>query len=156
MKNTEFVDFQVSKPVSLAGVRLYGNQLCDYKIKLKIQETNVNSNEQNYSPLFETDGYVTYSTESEMIDDSYYGFTVLVDNPVRLEAGKTYTIEANYDSNCSSYNYGYEGIKEIQVDDVMITFMDNKDPNASSPSSLSGQFPSLLLNFNHDKKHPSY
>jgi cytochrome c biogenesis protein ResB len=86
--NCEFCDFQVSKPVSLAGVRLYGIELCNYKIKLKIQETNVDRNEQNYSPLFETHGYVTYPTESEMIDDSYYGFTVLLDNPVRLQAGE--------------------------------------------------------------------
>jgi hypothetical protein len=85
-----------------------------------------------------------------MIDDSYYGFTVLLDNPVRLQAGETYTIEANYHGVCHYY-YGEYGIHSITADDVIITFTDNKYV-VSSPSSLSGQFPSLLLNFNHDKK----
>jgi hypothetical protein len=60
----------------------------------------------------------------------------LLDNPVRLEAGKTYTIEANYNSICFYY-YGYDGIHSITADDVVISFTDNENVKFS-PSSISG------------------
>ncbi|KAK3723593.1 hypothetical protein QZH41_001081 [Actinostola sp. cb2023] len=89
--NTHAIDFTVDVAVDLVGVRLFGSQGSKYDVELNIYKNN-----QSISQLSSS----LKLTESEMIDGLYYGFTVTLDKPIRLDPSVVYSVKAGISDRC--------------------------------------------------------
>jgi len=129
------LDFSVGKTVNLIGVRLFGSQGNTYNVVLNI---NKSSTQECISTISSS-----YATEKEMIDGLYYGFTVTLDKPVRLDPGIVYNIQAQIKgpNSCS----GDAGRSVVSAgNDITITYQ-NASHSPNGTSHIIGQFPSLVL-----------
>jgi hypothetical protein len=126
------IQLQVSKPIFLAGVRLFGDRYQPNTIvNLSIYKTNFRHN-RSFKASYNFN-------DTKFIDDLYYGYTVMVDGPVPLEPDEWYTIEAELRGQFA----GSEGQDVVKCDDITITFKNAADTNHSTVEK--GQFPSFLL-----------
>ncbi|KAK3710129.1 hypothetical protein QZH41_001609 [Actinostola sp. cb2023] len=135
--HSDAIDFTVSEHVDLVGVRLFGSQGSKYDVEL-----NIYKNEQSISQLSSS-----FLTESEMIDDLYYGFTVTLGKPVKLDPSVVYTVEATI---CGPPSYFGESDKEFEVvaDGEHITckiIYQESSKSINSTSVIRGQFPTLIF-----------
>ena len=126
------IGFTTNKAVDLVGVRMFGSNGSTYEVQLKIYKGDEIVLQLSSS----------FVTESEMIDDLYYGFTVNLDKPVRLDPGVVYTVAAQIDGPMS-YSGG-SGIPTITVHDLTITYKSLLKSN-NCTSVECGQFPTLVL-----------
>ena len=127
------IDLTVSKTISLVGVRLFGSAGSSYDVDLCIYKSN---------KKISTTSLVNVSTEGEMIDGLYYGYTIKLDKPVKLEPGRTYTVEVKI-AGPRSY-HGEDGVATVQCEDLVVTYSDSgKSPNGTS--TKHGQLPTFVF-----------
>ena len=74
--------FSVNTPIVMRGVRLFGSRGYSYEVSLKLYSLVQGRNESDQE-LFSVEG--CFTTDAEYTD-GYYGFDVLFDRPVHLEA----------------------------------------------------------------------
>ena len=99
--------FSVNTPIVMRGVRLFGSRGYSYEVSLKLYSLVQGRNESDQE-LFSVEG--CFTTDAEYTD-GYYGFDVLFDRPVHLEANVQYRICANI-SGTSSW-YGSSGLRAM-------------------------------------------
>lgn len=113
---------------------MFGSQGSKYNVDLSIYKRGRDISRQ--SSLF--------STESDMIDDLYYGFTVYLEETVRLQKSVFYTVEANITGPPSVF--GDLGDHVVVVEkDTTITYK-NSSLHSFGTTVTSGQFPTLIFN----------
>ena len=127
------INLTVSKTISLVGVRLFGSAGSSYDVDLCIYKSD-----QKIS----TTSLVNVSTEGEMIDGLYYGYTIKLDKPVKLEPGRKYTVEAEI-AGPHSY-YGEDGVATVQCGDLVVTYS-NFRRASNGTSTKNGQFPTFVF-----------
>ena len=129
--------FSVDTPIVMRGVRLFGSRGYSYEVSLKLYSLVQGRNESDQE-LFSVEG--CFTTDAEYTD-GYYGFDVLFDRPVHLEAGVQYRICANI-SGTSSW-YGSSGLNMVECDGICFKFNGQTSPNGTNDSG--GQFPQILF-----------
>ncbi|XP_031566551.1 BTB/POZ domain-containing protein 1-like [Actinia tenebrosa] len=159
----EAIDFKVNNPLSLVGVRLFGAKGSTYDVTLALYKSDQKITEissalptedeetgDGVSGLFGAKGFTyekitqissTFPTEDEETD-GYYGFTILLDEPVPLDPDVVYTIEATISG--PNFYHGKQGKTTIAFEDMVITYLDSRVPTCRT-SSQEGQYPSLLF-----------
>jgi len=123
---SESLHFIVNKSVNLIGVRLFGIKGESFDVTLTITKENAEENLCEMSSL--------YNTEKELTDGLYYGFTVTLDKPVKLDRGCIYTIYTKIFGKCC---WVKQDAKPIVSAGEYITIV-YKD-------STGSQYPSLVL-----------
>ena len=91
----------------MRGVRLFRSRGYSYEVSLKLYSLVQGRNESDQE-LFSVEG--CFTTDAEYTD-GYYGFDVLFDRPISLEANVQYRICANI-SGTSSW-YGSSGLRAM-------------------------------------------
>ena len=128
------VNFTVNKPIMLHGVQHFGSVGGNYTVSTEVKDTTHNS------CLGKESG--TYTSEKED-RNNYYGFDVLFDRPVSLEANKQYTLMSIIEGPLSWY--GAEGQMSAESGGVQFSFSDSDD-DSNSTSVTNGQFPVIIFN----------
>ena len=128
------VNFTVNKPIMLHGVQHFGSVGGNYTVSTEVKDTTHNS------CLGKESG--TYTSEKED-RNNYYGFDVLFDRPVSLEANKQYTLMSVIEGPLSWY--GAEGQMSVESGGVQFSFSDSDD-DSNSTSVTNGQFPVIIFN----------
>ncbi|XP_031566559.1 BTB/POZ domain-containing protein 6-B-like [Actinia tenebrosa] len=127
---SDAISFKVNKPLSLAGVRLFGDEGSTYHVNLALYKS-ARPIKHISSP---------FSTEDEE-KDGYYGFTI-PHKPVPLDPDVLYTIEATISGPCS-YS-GFKGETTIAFEDIVITYHNCSYKKSENQTSTEwGQFPTL-------------
>ena len=120
----------------MRGVRLFGSRGYSYEVSLKLY--SVQGRNESDQELCSVEG--CFTTDAEYTD-GYYGFDVLFDRPVSLEANVQYRICANI-SGTSSW-YGSSGLNMVECDGIIFKFNGQTSPNGTNDSG--GQFPQILF-----------
>ena len=128
--------FSVNTPIVMRGVRLFGSRGYSYEVSLKLY--SVQGRNESDQELCSVEG--CFTTDAEYTD-GYYGFDVLFDRPVSLEANVQYRICANI-SGTSSW-YGSSGLNMVECDGIIFKFNGQTSPNGTNDSG--GQFPQILF-----------
>ena len=103
--------FSVNKPIELHGVEHFGSEGGEYTVKTDIVDL------MNHTSLVSRAGNYT----SERSDThAYYGFEVLFDHPVILEANKEYEVKSLITGPPSWY--GGDGQTSVECRGVQFTF----------------------------------
>jgi hypothetical protein len=117
----------VNKPVLFHGVRLFGSQGNQYKVKFMIKDKNVTG---------------TYTSEQDK--EGVPGYDVMFPSPLPLLANQDYTITATI-TGPDSYSGG-RGKSSVTIDDIVVTF--KSIPRGRSPNGTDqtqGQFYKIFL-----------
>ena len=117
----------VNKPVLFHGVRLFGSQGNQYKVKFMIKDKNVTG---------------TYTSEQD--NEGVPGYDVMLPSPLPLLANQDYTITATITGRTSYRGTG--GKSSVTIDDIVVTFKDA--PEGLSPNGTDqtkGQFYKIFL-----------
>ena len=100
--------------------------MCIYKSDEKISTTSL----------------VNVSTEGEMIDGRYYGYTINLDKSVKLEPDRIYTVEAKI-AGPPSY-CGYNGVATVHCQDLVVTYSDSRR-SSNQTTTEKGQLPTFVF-----------
>ena len=118
----------------LHGVQHFGSVGGDYTVSTEVKDITHNS------CLGKESGTYTSVKDDR---NNYYGFDVLFDRPVSLEANKQYTLMSVIEGPLSWY--GAEGQMSAESGGVQFSFSDSDD-DSNSTSVTNGQFPVIIFN----------
>ncbi|XP_022802884.1 BTB/POZ domain-containing protein 6-like [Stylophora pistillata] len=127
------INFTVNKPITLHGIQHFGSKGGDYIVSTNIKDTTRDS------CLGKESG--TYTAEKE-VKNNYYGFDVLFDRPISLEANKQYTLVSAIEGPLSWY--GAEGQMSAESGGVQFSFSDSDDDSNGTLVTI-GQFPVFIF-----------
>ena len=127
------INFTVSKDIKLHGIQHFVSEGGKYKISTQVKDTT------QYSLVAKRS--VTYVSEKDETD-SYYGFDVLFDLPVCLEANKQYTLVSLIKGPVSWY--GEDGQTSVESGGVRFTFSDS-EVSSNGTTVTRGQFPAFIF-----------
>ena len=125
------IEFTTNKPILLHGVQYFGSDGGKYTVSTKVSAHN--------SCLGKESG--TYSSIKEETNN-YYGFDVMFDPPIRLEAHESYRL-VSLIKGPSSW-YGEEGETSLKSKGVQVNFMGSAE-SANQTSETRGQFPAFIF-----------
>ena len=127
------LNLTVSKPVNLHGVQHFGSEGGKYTVSLEVKDVT------NRFSLVKKTG--TYSSKNDETN-GYYGFDVMFDQPIYLEAGKAYEIVSLIRGPLSWYVAKGKESDEIQG----IQFSLSHSPASSNSTGVNdGQFPAFIF-----------
>ena len=132
--------FEVDKDISLLGVTLCGSRNCEYSVVLNLYRL-VN----NGWPCLVCTKIGDYSSEfiKSTLVSSYYGFNVFFDNPVAIERGVRYHLDASISGSANPW-FGHNGQPSVVCSGVKFDFQ--KSYYYSNETTVEqGQFPGLLF-----------
>ena len=135
------VYFSVNKPIKLFGVQHFGSEGSEYTVFTEVTDTTHNSSVVKRSG--------TYTSEKDETNN-YYGFEVLFDLPVCLEANKKYKLVSLIKGPKSWY--GEEGQTSVESRGVRFTFSPSKD-KGNRTSVTIGQFPAFIFTSIYSTQH---
>ena len=127
------IEFTINQPVLLHGVQHFGSDGGKYTVSTEVKVTSHNS------CLWKESG--TYSSKKEETNN-YYGFDVMFDPPIRLEAHESYRL-VSLIKGPSSW-YGGEGVTSLKLRGVQVNFMKSME-SANHTSKTRGQFPAFIF-----------
>ncbi|XP_031562041.1 BTB/POZ domain-containing protein 6-B-like [Actinia tenebrosa] len=128
---SDAIDFKVNKPLSLAGITLFGSNGSTYTVSLSLYKSDEKIRQVCTSiPI----------VSKQM--SGYHGLNIMLGEPVPLEPNVVYTIEAKI-SGPSSY-YGHLGKTTVHFEDIVITYL-NSNKSTNSTTAQRGQFHSLAF-----------
>ena len=130
---SDIINFTVSKDIKLHGIQHFGSEGGKYTISTEVKDTT------QYSLVAKRSG--TYVSEKDETD-SYYGFDVLFDRPVCLEANKQYTLLSLIKGPVSWY--GHDGQTSVESGGVRFTISDS-EVSFNGTTSTRGQFPAFIF-----------
>lgn len=131
----DIVHFSVNKPIKLLGVQHFGSPGgSKYTVSTEVKITATNFTVVKRSGTF---------TSEKDENNCYYGFDVLFDKPVCLEANEQYKLESLIKGPASWY--GSCGRACVRAEGVKFTFS-SIDNEGNSTSVKSGQFPAFIFN----------
>ena len=131
------VRFTVSKPIKLRGVQHFGSEGNVYTVSLKVNDiTHVQP-----MSLVQQSGKYTSAKEDETFE--YYGFDVMFDRPIGLEANKEYELESLINGPLSWY--GEQGQTSVESQGVLFTFFEDPSVLSYRTNASCGQFPSFVF-----------
>lgn len=126
--------FKVDKDILLIGITLCGSENKEYSVTIRIKTMgNVKLND------------VSERFSSELIDEksySFFGFKFLFDDPVVIQKGVKYCVEA-FISGANSC-FGRNGNSPVTCSGVRFDFRDSVLSN-NGTSVVQGQFPAFLF-----------
>ena len=129
----DYILLSVNKPIELHGVEHFGSEGGEYTVKIDIVDP------MNHTSLVSRAGYYT----SEKSDThAYYGFEVLFDHPVILEANKEYKVKSLIMGPQSWY--GENGQTLVECRGVQFTFR-HCGGSSNGTNESNGQFPGILF-----------
>ena len=128
------INFAVSKDIKLHGIQHFGSEGGKYTISTEVKDTT------RY-PSVVTERSGTYASEKDGTD-GYYGFDVLFNRPVCLEANKQYTLVSLIKGPVSWYVE--EGQTSVESGGVRFTFS-NSEESGNGTSVTRGQFPAFIF-----------
>ena len=117
----------------LHGVQHFGSDGGNYTVSTEVKVTAHNSCLRKESG--------TYSSIKEETNN-YYGFDVMFDPPIRLEAHESYRL-VSLIKGPSSW-YGGEGVTSLKLRGVQVNFMKSME-SANHTSKTRGQFPAFIF-----------
>ena len=132
--NSDAINLTVSKPTMLHGVQHFGSDGGKYTVSLEVKDV------MNGFSLVKQTG--TYSSKKDETN-GYYGFDVMFDQPICLEASKAYEIVSLMKGPVSWHVT--KGKESDEVEGIQFTL-------SRSPASLNntgvndGQFPAFIFN----------
>ena len=129
------VQFSLSKPVTLFGVQLFGSELGEYTVVIKVKDSADNS-----SIAKQSGSYASEKNKSE--NGEYYGFDVQFDLPVCLQENKNYKLVSLIKGPNSWY--GEAGRASVECEGVRFTFT-SSDASSNNTSETRGQFPAFIF-----------
>ena len=127
------IEFKTNKPILLHGVQYFGSDGGKYTVSTKVKVSAHNS------CLGKESG--TYSSIKEETNN-YYGFDVMFDPPIRLEAHESYRLVSLIKGPLSWH--GEEGVTSFESKGVLVNFMKSAE-SANGTSETSGQFPAFIF-----------
>ena len=127
------IDFTVNKPILLHGVQHFGSDGGKYTVSTEVTVTAHNSCVGEESGTY-------FSIKEET--NNYYGFDVMFDPPIRLEAHESYRL-VSFIKGPPSW-YGEEGVTSLKLRGVLVNFMKSAESD-NSTSETSGQFPAFIF-----------
>ena len=130
---TDSIEFTTNKPILLHGVQYFGSDGGKYTVSTKVKVS------AHDSCLGKESG--TYSSIKEETNN-YYGFDVMFDPPIRLEAHESYRL-VSLIKGPSSW-YGGEGVTSLKLRGVQVNFMKSVE-SANHTSKTRGQFPAFIF-----------
>lgn len=122
----------VNSPIRLYGIRLYGNENCQYKVDLKVYPRSNPCNKQTK---------VGYYMSEVQGTGSYHGYDVKLDTAIRIENDVDYNIEAIIKGPPSAY--GKEGHSSIDCGKVKFNF--RGEENSVFQNFSVGQFAEIIF-----------
>ena len=129
----DYILLSVNKPIELHGVEHFGSEGGEYTVKIDIVDP------MNHTSLVSQTGNYT----SEKSDThAYYGFEVLFDHPVILEANKEYKVKSLIMGPQSWY--GENGQTLVECRGVQFTFR-HCGGSSNGTNESNGQFPGILF-----------
>ena len=122
--------FEVDKDISLLGVTLCGSRNCEYSVVLNLYRVM-----DNGWPCLVCTKIGDFSSEyiKSTLISSYYGFNVFFDNPVAIERGVRYHLDASIPGSANPW-FGHNGQPS-----VVFYYCSN------GTTVEQGQFPGLLF-----------
>ena len=130
---TDSIEFTTNKPILLHGVQYFGSDGGKYTVSTKVKVS------AHDSCLGKESG--TYSSIKEETNN-YYGFDVMFDPPIRLEAHESYRLVSLIKGPLSWH--GEEGVTSFESKGVLVNFMKSAE-SANGTSETSGQFPAFIF-----------
>ncbi|PFX27354.1 BTB/POZ domain-containing protein 6 [Stylophora pistillata] len=131
----DIVHFSVNKPIKLLGVQHFGSPGgSKYTVSTEVKITATNFTVVKRSGTF---------TSEKDENNCYYGFDVLFDKPVCLEANYQYKLESLIKGPASWY--GSCGRACVRADGVQFT-LSSIENEVNRTSVKSGQFPAFIFN----------
>ena len=128
------INFTVNKPIKLHGVQQFGSKGGEYRVSTEIKDATHDSSVVKRSG--------TYASEKDDTNNYHYGFDVLFDRPVRLEANKQYTLVSLIKGPVSWS--GKEGQTSVECRGVRFSFRSPKEKGNGS-LVMEGQFPAFMF-----------
>ena len=127
------LQFSVNKPITLCGIQHFGSDGGKYKVSTEVKHTTQDSSVVKRS--------VTYTSKKDE-NNNYYGFDVLFNRPVCLEAYKQYKLVSLIKGPVSWF--GKEGQTTFESRGVRFTFSPSNDSGNATSVTL-GQFPAFIF-----------
>lgn len=119
----------------MLGIQHFGSPGGEYTVSSEIKDTETNSTVVKR--------WGTFASKKDE-NDNYYGFDVLFNKLICLEANKQYKVESLINGADSSY--GESGLKFIEAEGVQITFRPRAgEREGNGTSAQSGQFPAFIF-----------
>ena len=131
-ESPDCVNFTVNKPIMLHGVQHFGSEGRNYTVSIEVKDTT------DGSSLVKQSG--SYASEKDKTC-SYYGFSVLFREPVRLAEKKEYKLESLITGPKSWV--GAKGQISVDCQGVVFTFRTSQDHLYRTNGKI-GQFPVLF------------
>ena len=131
------VQFSVSKPVTLFGVRLFGSESGEYTVAMEVMDSADNSSIVNQSGSYTSGSFATSAFVYQ-----YYGFDVQFDRPVCLKENKKYKLVSLIKGPKSWY--GEDGRASVECEGVQFTFT-SSDASTNNTSVTRGQFEAFIF-----------
>ena len=140
------IDFQVDREIQLHGVQMFGSEIGDHIVILRIINTNT-----PYDPVCAKKSGKFSSTHIQFQSTFYYGYDVLFDSPVKIEKDVKFRLLAVIDGPASLY--GIDGSSSVQCHGVTFSFFDvDRDKECTYVPTLcndtdveNGQFAEFLF-----------
>ena len=134
--NSDALNLTVSKPVMLHGVEHFGSEDGKYTVSLEVKDV------RNRFSLVKQTG--TYSSKKDETDgrNGYYGFDVMFDQPICLEAGKAYEIVSLIEGPVSWHVT--KGKESDKIQEIQFT-LSNSPASSNSTGVNDGQFPTFIF-----------
>ena len=129
----DYILLSVNKPIELHGVEHFGSEGGEYTVKIDIVDPM-----KHTSLVSQTGNY----TSEKSATNAYYGFEVLFDHPVILEANKEYKVMSLIKGPPSWY--GGKGQTLVECRGVQFTFR-RFGGSSNGTNENSGQFPGILF-----------
>ncbi|XP_022787698.1 BTB/POZ domain-containing protein 1-like [Stylophora pistillata] len=129
----DIVCFSVSKPITLFGIQHFGSSGGRYTVSTEVKDKATDFT------LTKRSG--TYASEKDE-NNNYYGFDVLFDKPVCLEANKKYKLGSLLNGPVSWS--GKDGRISVEAEGVQFTFISTGE-ESNGTSVLLGQFPAFIF-----------
>ncbi|PFX13757.1 BTB/POZ domain-containing protein 6 [Stylophora pistillata] len=108
---SDSIYFSINKPLKLLGIQHFGSPGGEYTVSTEIKDTATNSTVAKR--------WGTFASKKDE-NDNYYGFDVLFNKLICLEANKQYKVESLINGAVSSC--GQSGLKFVEAEGVQITF----------------------------------
>ena len=131
--STDGILFSVVNPIKLHGVQHFGSEGGQYTVSSQVKDNTDDSSVVKQSG--------TYTSEKDETND-YYGFDVLFDHPVCLEANKQYRVVSLIKGPKSWF--GQEGQTSVESGGVRFSFSPSND-SGNGTSVTRGQFPAFIF-----------
>ena len=123
----------VNKPIELHGLEHFGSEGGKYTVK-----TDIVDHMGNTLLVSRAGNYASEKSDTR----AYYGFDVLFNRPVILEANKEYEVKSLIKGPPSWY--GKDGQTPVECQGVQFTFRCSKDSSYGT-NDIGGQFPGILF-----------